>query len=160
MTNIFQPRRIAALATRLHQNAGMTSKRALWSRVARAAALLALMVLPATLATLPSCTTPPDTQPLIKAAVELKRLEDAGLEKHRELARVARFYVDVEKNAEASAQYAVALERHAETHDKLVQAIIDWAQRVGQFDPNLANKTLDQVVDAYLRIETARSGNR
>lgn len=112
-----------------------------------------LLLIPMLLAFV-SCVSP-DTQPVIDGALEWKKAEDEELERHKQLASVAKFDEDPVKNAEAKARYGAALDRHARIVDNYANAIISWAQRVGEFDEDYANKTLDQMVNLYLQLREA-----
>lgn len=80
-------------------------------------------------------------------------MEDDELVKHKQLLSVAKFDKDPVKNAEAKAQYTAAIERHARIADQLSAAIISWAQRVGKFDQQYADQTLDSMIALYLQLK-------
>jgi len=101
---------------------------------------------------LASCITP-DTQPVIDGVLEWKKLEDAELQKHRDIAGVAKFSEDLVQNAEYKAAYQSLIDKHGRVVDGISNALINWAQRVGEFDETYANKTLDQMIDVYLKIK-------
>ena len=101
-----------------------------------------------------ACVTP-DTQPVIEATLEWKKMEDEEIARHRQLLSVARFDDDPIKNVQMLAQYQAALGTHERAADQYATSIVNWAQRVGQFDPDYANKTLDQMIQIYLQIKEA-----
>tara|TARA_R110002096_G_scaffold388802_3_gene583129 strand:+ start:437 stop:784 length:348 start_codon:yes stop_codon:yes gene_type:complete len=100
---------------------------------------------------LASCITP-NTQPVIEGVLEWKKLEDAELQKHRDLAAVAKFSEDPVKNADSKAAYRALIDRHGNTVDAFANTLVTWAQRVGQFDEAYANRTLDQMITIYLEL--------
>jgi len=102
-----------------------------------------------------ACTPLPDVEPVIVAALELRMLGVAELARHRAMAEAATFSGDAERQAALAAEYLAILETHARTQDQLVGAIVSWAQRVGEVSPALSAQTLDQLVDAYLRLKEA-----
>lgn len=108
---------------------------------------------------LTSCVVP-DTQPVIEGILEWKKAEDQELNRHRQLANVAKFDSDPVKNAESKASYISAIEMHSRIADGYANALINWAQRVGKFDSNYANLTLDQMLDYYIKIRTVVKVNK
>ena len=100
-----------------------------------------------------SCMTLPDTQPVIDGVLEWKKMEDAELQKHRDLAAVAKFSEDPVLNAEHKGSYRALIDSHANAADAFANALVTWAQRVGQFDEAYANRTLDQMIQIYLELK-------
>lgn len=98
------------------------------------------------------CTVP-DTQPVINGVLEWKKMEDAELEKHRQLAAVAKFSEDPVANAEAKGAYRALIDSHGNAADAFANSLVTWAQRVGQFDEAYANRTLDQMIQIYLELK-------
>lgn len=105
-----------------------------------------------------ACVTPPNTQSIIDSTLEWKRIEDEELTRHAQLASVAKFSEDPVENAASKAKYMTALERHGRMSDQFANALVNWAQRVGKFDPEYADKTLDRMIDLYLKIRE-KEGN-
>ena len=103
---------------------------------------------------LTSCSTP-DTQPVIDSVMEWKRIEDAELAKHRSLAMVTKFSNDPAEQLQMSASYMLLLNKHSTVSDEFATALVDWARKVGQYDPAYAEKTVDQMLDAYIKIKEA-----
>lgn len=101
------------------------------------------------------CTVP-DTQPVIDGVLEWKKMEDAELQKHRDLASVAKFNEDPVINAENRAAYRALIDSHAMAANAFANSLVTWAQRVGQFDEAYANRTLDQMIQIYLEIKEAK----
>jgi hypothetical protein len=101
-----------------------------------------------------SCLTP-DTQPVIDSVMEWKRIEDAELAKHRSLAMVAKFSNDPAEQLEMSSNYMLLLNKHSAVSDEFATSLVDWARKVGQYDPAYAEKTVDQMLDVYIKIKEA-----
>ena len=95
----------------------------------------------------------PNTQPVLDGVLEWKKIEDAELEKHRQLAKVAKFSEDPVQNAEHKASYRALIDTHAMAANAFANTLVTWAQRVGQFDEEYANRTLDQMIQIYLEIK-------
>lgn len=105
-----------------------------------------------------ACVTP-DTQPVIDGVLEWKRIENEQLMRHRQLVSVAVFdEADQVKNAESRARYEFALNMHEQHSNAHAQALIDWCKKVGQFDPEYANKTLDQMLAIYVKMKEINGG--
>jgi len=99
---------------------------------------------------------PPDTQPLIDSTLQWKKIEDEEIARHRQLVDVAIFDNDPIKNAESKSKYTSALDRHQNVADQYANAIVNWAQRIGAFDPEYVDQTLDRMIQIYLDMQTAR----
>ena len=107
-----------------------------------------------------ACVTP-DTQPVIEGVLEWKRIENEQLKRHRQLVSVAVFDTDdATKNAESKAKYEFALSMHEQHTNAHAQAVIDWCKKVGQFDPEYANKTLDQMLAIYVKMKELEGAGR
>lgn len=95
----------------------------------------------------------PDTQPVIDGILEWKRIENEQLTRHRQLLSVAVFdETDAVKNLESKARYEFALATHEQYANAHATALINWCRKVGEFDPEYANKTLDQMLAIYIQI--------
>lgn len=96
-----------------------------------------------------------NTQPVIDSVMEWKRIEDAELAKHRQLASVAKFSENPEEQSQMMDAYLTLLNQHQAASDQFATALADWARKVGQYDPAYADKKVDEMLDIYIRIKEA-----
>lgn len=95
-----------------------------------------------------SCVTP-DTQPFIEGLVEWRDLEDKEHEKHMIMVQNATFSDNELENQQMRNDYMNILRDHRIYTNNIANMLISGLQRIGQFDENYANKTLDQMIELY-----------